>query len=228
MNILCLDTSTPFSVVAVARNARLVAGVRRRFEKGRAEGIFDLIGACLKASRLDVKDMDAFGVGAGPGSFTGLRIGLSAVKGFSLGLSRPIYPFSSLGAIAFNAAGLSIGRLVVGVDARRSNVYTAEFKRDRQGELKACRQDALVSASSWVDRVPRNAVFCGDALGLYASELEKRLGRLESLSEDLWCPTPESVVALAWRTVRQKRKTDAQGLKAVYLYPRDCQVRKTC
>ncbi|MDD5019078.1 MAG: tRNA (adenosine(37)-N6)-threonylcarbamoyltransferase complex dimerization subunit type 1 TsaB [Candidatus Omnitrophica bacterium] len=227
MNVLCVDTSTPFSVVAVVRNMKMVAGARRRFEKGRAEGIFCLIKECLKASRMDIKDMDAFGVGVGPGSFTGLRIGLSAVKGFSLALSRPIYPFSSLEAIAFNA-GPSVRRLSVAVDARRSNVYAAEFRRDRRGGLRSFRKDALLGVDIWLDRADGAAVFSGDAVGLYASELQGRLGRLVSLEEDLWYPTPESIVVLTGRALRERRRTDAHGLRAAYLYARDCQVKRTC
>lgn len=228
MNFLCLDTSTAYSVVAVADEKKVFAGTRRRFEKGRAEGIFDLVEACLHRSGLALKDMDAFGVGVGPGSFTGLRIGLSAIKGFAFASSRPVYPFSSLTAIAFNAVHIPMRRLSVAVDARRSHVYTAEFKPDGQGGFLALRKDALLDVGRWLGRLDAHTVLAGDAVKMYAPELRKRLGVYGSLEEELWYPTPEGLAALTRKAFREKRKTDAQGLEAAYLYAQDCQVRKAC
>ncbi|MDD2866256.1 MAG: tRNA (adenosine(37)-N6)-threonylcarbamoyltransferase complex dimerization subunit type 1 TsaB [Candidatus Omnitrophica bacterium] len=227
MNFLCLDTSTAYSVVAVADEKKVLAGARRQFEKGRAEGIFDLVEACLHRSGLALKDIDAFGVGIGPGSFTGLRIGLSAVKGFAFASSRPVYPFSSLTAVAFNAVHIPAQRLAVAVDARRSHVYAAEFKRDGRGEFLPLRKDALLEVNRWLGRLGAHAVLAGDAVKMYAPELRKRLGVFGSLEEDLWYPTPEGIAALTRKVFREKRKTDAQGLEAAYLYAQDCQVKRT-
>jgi|GEM_PF-827830 len=228
MNFLCLDSSTVYSVVAVCDEKKVLAGTRRQFEKGRAEGIFGLIETCLHSSGLALKDMDAFGVGVGPGSFTGLRIGLSAVKGFAFAFSRPVYPFSSLAAIAFNAVHIPARRLAVAVDARRSHVYAAEFKQDGKKGFVPLRKDALLDVERWLGRLDGHTVLAGDAVKVYGQELGKRLGVFGSLKEDMWYPTPEGIAALTRKASRQRRKTDAQGLEAVYLYSRDCQVRKAC
>ena len=228
MNFLCLDTSTVYSVVAVSDEKKVLAGARRQFEKGRAEGVFELIETCLQQSGLALKDMDAFGVGAGPGSFTGLRVGLSAVKGFAFAFSRPVYPFSSLAAIAFNAVHIPARRLAVAVDARRSHVYAAEFKQDGKKGFVPLRKDALLDVERWLGRLNGHTVLAGDAVKMYAPAIQERLGVAGCLEEDMWYPTPEGIAALTRKAFRQRRKTDAQGLEAVYLYSRDCQVRKAC
>ncbi len=228
MNFLCLDTSTAYSVVAVADEKKVLAQARRRFDKGRAEGVFDLIETCLRQASLTLKDIAAFGVGVGPGSFTGVRIGLSAIKGFSFAFSRPVYPFSSLAAIAVNAVRIPVRRLAVAVDARRSHVYAAEFKQDGKGGFEPLCKDALLDVERWLDRLDTKAVLTGDAVKVYSQEIGRRLGVLGSLEEDMWYPAPEGIAALTQKAFRQRRKTDAQGLEAVYLYARDCQVKKIC
>lgn len=224
MTCLCLDTSTPYCVVSIVRGSKMLWGERRLFGKDRSEGLFLLIKKGLKKTAMTLADMTALAVGRGPGSFTGLRIGLSAVKGFSFALSLPVFSFSSLDAIAHNANSSDLKKLSVVVDARRGNVYTRLYRRKSSGELMAVKKEQLIPAVAWAGNLSSGTVVSGDGVKEYASELK---GQFASLAEESWYPSCESISSLAVLAAQAGAKTDAQGLKAVYLYPRDCQVAKT-
>ena len=123
MVFLSIDTSTQYTVVALSDEKSLLYGSRRLSEKGRSDSLMNLLTHCLKYTKTKLDAIDFFGVGVGPGSFTGLRIGLSTVKGLSFALKKPCYVFSSLDAIASNGRRFLKKQLCVLVDARRSNVY---------------------------------------------------------------------------------------------------------
>jgi len=195
------------------------------FEKGQSEGLFFLVRRGLKKTGFDLCDMTAFAAGRGPGSFTGLRIGLSVAKGFSFAFSRPVLAFSSLEAIAYNADTAGTKTVSVAVDARRGNVYSRLYRRNAKGEMVGLKREALVPAPVWASGIPADAVVAGDGVSTYGAELK---GKFAALEESLWYPTPESISRLALEAWRAGEKTDAEGLRAVYLYSRDCQVKKTC
>jgi hypothetical protein len=107
-------------------------------------------------------------------------------------------------------------------------VYAAEFRQDGRGGFELLRKDALLDVERWLGRLDAKVVLAGDAVKVYGQQLSKRLGVFGSLEEELWYPTPEGIAALTRRAFHEKRRTDAQGLEAVYLYARDCQVKKAC
>ena len=83
---------------------------------------------------LSIRDIDAFGIVAGPGSFTGLRIGMATVKGFAQAMNKPVVPISTLEALAYNLPYAS-GVVCPILDAQRSQVYTGIFRFNEQGQM---------------------------------------------------------------------------------------------
>lgn len=226
MTLLCLDTSTKYSVVAICRSGKLIWGERKPFDRSQSRGIFQLIDKGLSKCRIKLEAIEFLAAGIGPGSFTGLRIGLSAVKGFSMALSKSVVPFSSLDAIAYNASGDLRGYLSVAVDARRRNVYSSLYNADSAGKLSVKNKERLIPVEQWMEKLPKQAVISGDGLRVYADELNKRKIQFCALDEKFWYPTPESVSLAAAKAMNEGRKTDCFGLEALYLYPRDCQVNR--
>lgn len=228
MKFLSIDTSTKYSVLAIFDEERLIFGERRLFEKGRVDGLEALIRYALKRAGIKIENIGCFGAGVGPGSFTGLRIGLSAVKGLGYGLSAPVVGYSSLDAIAYNFfEDESVGDLCVMVDARRANIYRSFYRRRKEGFMRRS-ADELVPAKSLFSNCRKRTFFCGDAAGLCRDKIERRFGAQAILSEAAWFPSPESIRRLSLEVFSAGRPGDCFDLSARYLYEQDCQVKNSC
>jgi len=133
MNLLCIDTTSPALVLALARpNAPLMGRVCATGGQ-HAEVLLPEIGALLAEAQLDRASLDAVGVTLGPGGFTSVRVGLATAKGLCLGRARPLYATSSLRALAFGAlTGSEPAGAAVAVVTRayRGEVYAALFALD--------------------------------------------------------------------------------------------------
>jgi len=103
MYILAADTSTEFASVALLKDGVLTAEFRDSGKHAHNQRLFDMINEIIYQSKITLKDIDLFAVGIGPGSFTGLRVGVSAVKGMSIGLDKKIIPVSSMDSSALRA-----------------------------------------------------------------------------------------------------------------------------
>ena len=130
MYILNLETSTKNCSVAIAKNGKTVA-IRQIAEEGysHAEFLHEFIEQVLKESEITFDDLQAIAVGKGPGSYTGLRIGISAAKGLCYALEIPLIAVDTLLLMAKNLK-IKSGVIVPMIDARRMEVYTAVFDKD--------------------------------------------------------------------------------------------------
>ncbi len=229
MIFLSIDTSTKYSVVALSSENGFRAGARRLFKKRRSDGLFLLMDQVLKKAKCKMGDVDFFACGVGPGSFTGLRIGLSTIKGLSYALKKPCLVFSSLDAIAFNHLSCRKPHLCVIVDARRSNVYSRLYEMDQKdrkgpGNLRRASEDLLLSLSSLLKKARRDTAFCGDALAVYKKEIKDAVPGSRFTVQESWYPEPESIALLTQESFRMGKRVDCFTLAPTYLYEQDCQV----
>jgi tRNA threonylcarbamoyladenosine biosynthesis protein TsaB len=123
MKILALDTSTLQASVCVGEDENVRAS-RNHIVTTHSESLLLLIDECLRAAQLTIADIDVIACGAGPGSFTGLRIGLATAKGLCFAVDKPLVMVSSLAALALGAGE---GPCCVAVDAFKNEVYAARF-----------------------------------------------------------------------------------------------------
>ncbi|MBP3583767.1 MAG: tRNA (adenosine(37)-N6)-threonylcarbamoyltransferase complex dimerization subunit type 1 TsaB, partial [Clostridia bacterium] len=129
MKILALDTTAKVASVAVLEDGRALAEYSVDNGLTQSELILPMAEDILKKLKLDFSDIELYAVTTGPGSFTGVRIGVSLVKGLAFGRSTPIVEVSTLEALAENISPLD-GILVPCMDARRGEVYNALFTSD--------------------------------------------------------------------------------------------------
>ena len=130
MKVLALDTALGACSVAIAVDGRLVSSAHEELARGHAERLFDLVAACEKEAGLSAKGMDRLAVTIGPGTFTGLRVGLAAAKGMALATSKPLMGLNTLHLVALGAQGEGLkdqDKLLVTFDARRGEVYHQLF-----------------------------------------------------------------------------------------------------
>lgn len=227
MKFLSVDTSTQYSVVVLSDENGMLFGERRLFEKGRCENLFSLIRYCLKTAKTNMEGVDFFAVGCGPGSFTGLRIGIAAVKGLSYALNKNCFVFSSLDAVAFNEMALKKDRLCVCVDAKRDNIYCRFYAKDRQGGLVRDSDDLLLGRGTFLKKINVPMALTGDALKLPSDIFLKKIKSLQLLDEKFWYPTPESLSKLTLESFKKGEGAGSFVLDAKYLYESDCQVHKS-
>lgn len=124
MNLLAIDTSTLTAGVCLLSDGRVLAERRERVTT-HSERLMVLVDQVLAAAGRAPRELDAVACGAGPGSFTGLRIGLGTAKGLCFALSRPLILISSLEALA---ARVHEGRVCAVLDAHKSEVYAALYE----------------------------------------------------------------------------------------------------
>lgn len=143
MMLLALESSAKAASCAVLSDGVLLASAWQATGLTHSRTLLPMVEEMLRSSELAVQDMDAFAVAAGPGSFTGLRIGVSAVKGLAWAAEKPCIPVSTLEAMAWPLAHLE-GSIVCAMDARRQQIYNAAF-HGGGGELKRLREDRAIS-----------------------------------------------------------------------------------
>ena len=146
MNVLSLDTTSEFGSVAVRANGQTLAETELPGPQGFAHLIFPAIEQVLKLSGLEFDALDCFAAASGPGSFTGVRVGLAAVKGFATASAKPAVGISNLQALAsFGEAPL---RAVL-LDARRDEVYASVY--DSGGRMVS--PEVVTRLAGWLDRL---------------------------------------------------------------------------
>ena len=127
MKILVCDTSGQIASCALAEEGRIAAEINLRHGLTHSEKLLPAVESALELADWTFRDLDALGIVAGPGSFTGLRIGAATVKGLAFALNLPVVPVGTLEALAWNLPGYR-GTVVPLLDARRGEVYAAAYR----------------------------------------------------------------------------------------------------
>ncbi len=150
MTILALDTTGSVASVALRIDGRLAAEVTIQSASGFGHLIFSAIEDCLGGAKLELKAVDCFAAGSGPGSFTGVRVGLAAVKGLAEALQRPAIGISNLRALSSCARHAAPLRAVF-LDARRGEVYGAVY----DSRLRAVIPETVLPFNAWLAKLDR-------------------------------------------------------------------------
>lgn len=203
MNLLAIDTAGKTAAVAVLREEVLLYEAAANNGLTHSETLLPMVDTALKACGLRCADIDLYGVTAGPGSFTGLRIGLAAVKGMALPRQTPCAGVSTLEALAWGMAGQ--GTVVGALDARRGQVYWAGFDLATHDRLTPDAAAPVQALENFVAGCKKPLFFVGDGAALCYN-------RFSELPGVLPCPQPLRVlrgsgVALAARRMLQAGRT---------------------
>ena len=179
MKILGIDTSTPIGSVAVIDGDKLVAEHTLNIVQAHSSRLMPAIDGILKWSDITVDDLDGCAVGIGPGSFTGIRIGVATIKSLCYALDKPIIGVSTLEAVAYNLRWTN-GPICPLLDARRSEVYGAIFQGGT--EWQRLSEDLCLSIDAFLTRLDTYTAsehtinFVGDGLSTYGDVVRERLG----------------------------------------------------
>ncbi|HZE98759.1 MAG TPA: tRNA (adenosine(37)-N6)-threonylcarbamoyltransferase complex dimerization subunit type 1 TsaB [Planctomycetota bacterium] len=215
MKVLGIETSGARGGVALLE-AGQVRGTRL-FEKGMVHGrdIAPSIRSLLDELRWPLEAIDLIACDIGPGSYTGLRVGLAAAKGLALALGRPLIGVASLDAMA-EAARDRAKILVPAMDAKWEQIYSAVYIDGlRTTDYLAEKPDAFAA------RVPKDAFVLGDALDQYGGLFRD----IVKAPRELWDPRPDLVALLGQRLHEQGTRHDAATLVPLYLRPTEAEIK---
>ena len=149
MTILALDTTSELGGVAVRRDGKNVTEISIQAPDGFAHVLFPAIERALKEAHLRLEDIDCFAAASGPGSFTGIRVGLSAAKGLAEAMGKPAVGVSNLKALATFGTGKLRATIL---DARRNQAYVAVY----DANLRVVIPEAVVNLSEWLASLPED------------------------------------------------------------------------
>lgn len=176
MKILAIDTSTESASCAILEEGKLLGEINFNYKKQHSVILMEMIDLLLKNLKLDIKDIEGFVVSKGPGSFTGLRIGVSVIKGLSHSTGKPFIGVSTLDSLAYNMAYTS-GIICPILDALRGNVYTALYTFEK--DTLIMKTDYMVlSIEELIDKlneIKMPVSFVGDGVPLYINILKDKI-----------------------------------------------------
>lgn len=163
MTILHLETSTKNCSVAFSKDGQLLNLCEEYDDKyGHSEKLHQFVEWALEGAEIKMKDLNAVCVSKGPGSFTGLRIGVSAAKGFCYGLNIPLLSLTSLEILAQTQIGKDYDLIIPMIDARRMEVYTAVF--DGSGKQISDTEAKILDENSFSEFKDKKIAFVGDGV----------------------------------------------------------------
>ncbi|MCP4652796.1 MAG: tRNA (adenosine(37)-N6)-threonylcarbamoyltransferase complex dimerization subunit type 1 TsaB [Candidatus Omnitrophica bacterium] len=208
MNLLGIDTSSENVSLSIMRRGKIIVDINRRMRFG-ASNIVSFIEKSLKKHSLRLKQIDAFVLGKGPGSFTGLRVSYSVMKALSITLNKPIITIGSFYAIAYPFMS-RYKKIAVITDARKGLVYSACFVDGKmKGKEKLTTFEEALKGKDGYFFLTYDQKICdqNDKL-LFKQGVYPRAAYLLHLAQNYGKVTP------------------LEKLDPLYLHPKDCQVRK--
>ncbi len=218
MTILALDTTSEFGSLAVRRAGELVAELNLHSLEGFAHLIFPAIDEVLRRAGVRLEEIDCFAAASGPGSFTGVRVGLSAVKGLAEATGRLGVGVSNLRALASfgdapgNVPGNAPLRAVV-LDARRGQVYAAVYNAD----LEPVMPEVVLNFSDWLATLT-------EPVYQFISSLEPHALEGTRFAGMPWIEAPKAVAAAVAACAEKTPPVDLAALDANYVRRSDAEL----
>lgn len=175
MKILGIESSSLVAGVALVTDGVLTAEYTMNDKKTHSQTLLPMLDEVCRLLQLDLEVLDAIAVSAGPGSFTGLRIGSATAKGLGLALKKPLVSVPTLDALAYNLWG-SEALICPIMDARRNQVYTGLYhvRADLEVLKPSCAMD-MHELIQELNRRGERVIFLGDGVPVYAAMVEKEL-----------------------------------------------------
>lgn len=219
MKILGIDSSGIVASAAIADEKNIIAEFTVNNKQTHSQTLLPMIDMVVKMSGVKLEEVDAIAVAAGPGSFTGLRIGSSTAKGLGLALKKPIVPIPTLDGLAYRLAATD-GIICPIMDARRNQVYTAIYRME-DGELRRLSEQKAVDIHEIMEELERygeKVTFLGDGVDVHRQTIEAEFkGKCDFAPEHMAKQSAGAVAALGIVYFGQGRTETAAEHKPIYL-----------
>ncbi len=221
MKILAVDTSTHIASVAIADDRSVSAEYTLEVTNMHTARLIPLIDEVLRYTGCDLKQMDAFAVGLGPGSFTGVRIGVGTIKSICYALQKPVVGICTLDAIAFGLkdAGHPVCAML---DARRNEVYAAIYNPPPT----RCSEVMCVSIERLAEQIIQPCLLVGNGVRAYDEQIQTFLGSRAICAEPVFdLPRASMLTQLALSRLRSGKPDDFMALTPIYVRRPEAEVQ---
>jgi tRNA threonylcarbamoyladenosine biosynthesis protein TsaB len=225
--ILAMDTASSCSSVALTRGSvtggQVVASLSLNSSVTHSRRLLSAVDWLLVETGTGWQDVAGLAVSLGPGSFTGLRIGMATVKGLATAIDKPLLGVSTLDALALNCTG---ERLICAVlDARKKEVYTCFYRLDLLGVPRRYGAIRVVSPQRLAADINQPVLFVGDAVMLYGDLWQETLGaRFASAPRTLHYPCASALGLLAGELLQQGQCLDPASAVPLYVRASDAEL----
>lgn len=224
--LLTIQTATPAGSVALTNGDRLLGELFLDVRKPHGSWLLGAVDQLLDAAGLKLRELDGFGVTLGPGSFTGLRVGLATVKGLALATGLPVAGVSTLQTLALQApcAGMPVCTLL---DARKKEVYAGVFTW-REGLPHPCGPERVLPPEAALAGMAGETLFVGDGAAVYRTLIVRQLGvRAHFLPESYALPRAAHAAILAARLFAAGEVLPPAQVNPCYLRPSEAELNKS-
>jgi tRNA threonylcarbamoyladenosine biosynthesis protein TsaB len=235
MLILAVETSTFTGSVAlveasveggVSPNLRVIGETTLQVSETHSSRLMPTIDRLLRETSLPAQKIQGIAVGLGPGSFTGLRIAVSTVKGLGFALRVPVAGIPTLDALANNIRYASTQVCPV-LDARKKEVYAAFFRGDGEGHLKKLGEDWVLSPEELCSRISETTVLVGNGAEVYGEIFKKRLGpRALFAPPELCFPRAVHVARLSLPAFQRGETLDLFAFTPIYVRRSEAEIHR--
>lgn len=218
MYILSLDTTAEVCTAAICDGERLVAEMTVNTGNTHSQTLLPVVEQLLKISELTIDDIDCFACSTGPGSFTGVRIGVATIKGIAYGKNKPCVSVSTLEALAYNLVGYN-GILCPVMNARRNQVYNALFECCNGNITRLCPDRALSIAEldEELSKLCKKVYLSGDGYNITAKGFKQ--SEIENVPERIRHQSGYSVAQCALKKLNTGEVLSDSEIKPIYLRP---------
>jgi len=215
VRVLALETTEALGSVALMADGNLLAQLNLDPNQRSAQSLAPALSTILKKVGWRPADVRLVAVSIGPGSFTGLRVGVTAAKTFAYAVRADILGIDTLEAVAAGAPP-EVAAVSVAIDAQRGDVVAQSFRRRSDGWFEPADSGALLPVDEWLQRLPPGTTISGPALRKFAPQVP---AGLTVLAPQYWPPTAAAVARLAARYYAEGRRDDLWTLVPHYSRP---------
>jgi tRNA threonylcarbamoyladenosine biosynthesis protein TsaB len=225
MKILGIDTSTSCGSVGLIDEESIIAEYLLNIPVTHSERLLTTIERILKDAHLVVGDLDGWAISLGPGSFTGLRIGVSTVKGLALATQKPVAGVSTLDILAYQIPWTSCLICPI-LDARKGEVYTSFYRYGEGNELQRESDYLAIKPQDLIKKIRERVIFIGDGIRTHGDTLRKFLvSHAIFAPHSLNFPHGSGVAKLGLELFRKGETLDLATFTPLYVRPSEAEIK---
>lgn len=225
MKILGIDTSTSCGSVGLVIDEQVVSEYLLNISVTHSERLLGAIEFVLREARCPMEELDGWAISLGPGSFTGLRIGVSAIKGLAFATRKPVAGISTLDVLGSQISPTP--HLICPIlDARKKEVYTAFYRYEEGKLLKRLSQYQTMRPEDLIKKIEERTIFVGDGVKTYGDYIKKSLPSLSLFPPaPIHLPHGSTVARLGLELLLRGEYLDLSTFTPIYVRPSEAEVK---
>lgn len=224
MRILGIDTSTKYAGVAVIEEGVIISQSTLQFMASHSEKLLPEIAHILDIMSIPLETIDYYAITVGPGSFTGLRVAVSTVKGLAFVTGKKVIPISTLEVIARGFPYVEYPICPI-IDAKKKEIYSALFKWQNE-KLIRIKQDSLLTPEALTGWIKGRTLFTGDGSSIYRDKLMQIFGKDAIFAESVYnIPSPAIVALIGFEKAKEGIFISAKELEPRYLRKSEAEIK---